>query len=267
MSSEHKVHIQAEFGERAEAYVASKDHVGGGDDLGRLLQWAEARTYRKILDVATGGGHTALAFASVTRRVVAADLTVPMLRAARDFIREKGVENVTFVAGDVEGLPFKDESFDLVTCRIAPHHFADVPLAVREVTRVLKPSGSFLLVDILGHDDPELAAFITEVERRRDPTHVRAYRKTEWKAFLLAAGLTVIEEAVVEKVREWDDWCSRTRVTAEAKADLEHLVRVAPAQVLEAFAFRVEDGRILAFTDRMLLVRAEKTRPGAAPPR
>ena len=56
---------------------------------------------------------------------------------------------------------------------------------------MLRAGGSFLVEDILGHEDEEAAAFILEVERRRDPSHVRAYRQIEWTAFLRAAGLTV----------------------------------------------------------------------------
>ena len=107
-----------------------------------------------------------------------------MLHAARGLLRERGVANATFVAGDVATLPFADGSFDLVTCRLAAHHFADLGPAVREVQRVLRSGGSLLVVDILGHDDAELAEFITTVERRRDPSHVRAYRAVEWKAIL-----------------------------------------------------------------------------------
>ena len=59
----------------------------------------------------------------------------------------------------------------------------------------------------------ECAAFITEVERRRDPSHVRAYSHREWVAFLRAAGLTVIDEKVLEKSRPWDDWTARMRMT------------------------------------------------------
>ena len=125
------------------------------------------------------------------------------------------------MAGDVEALPFRDGAFDLVTCRIAAHHFASVPAAVREVRRVLRPGGSFLLQDILGHDDAEAAAFVTEVERRRDPSHVRAYRAAEWKAFLRAAGLTTMDSAIVAKSRPWDEWTTRTRMSPEARRDLE----------------------------------------------
>src|SRR5690606_39820909 len=61
-----------------------------------------------------------------------------------------------------EDLPFADGSFDLVTCRIAPHHFADVQRAVHEVARVLRPGGLFLLIDSVAPEDPELDEFLNE---------------------------------------------------------------------------------------------------------
>ena len=249
--------VQAQFGAIADAYVASPGHAGG-DDLEQLAAWGRALSPTRVLDVATGGGHTALAFAPIARRVIACDVTEPMLRAARGLLRERGAASATFVAGDVEALPFGDGAFDLVTCRIAAHHFADVAAAVREVRRVLRPGGSFLLQDILGHDDGEAAAFITEVERRRDPSHVRAYRAVEWKAFLRAAGLTMMDSTVVAKGRPWDEWTTRTRMTPEARRDLEAFVLAAPERCRATFDFRVGDGRVESFTDRMLLVRADR---------
>ncbi len=253
----HARRVQAQFGAAAADYVRSAGHAGG-DDLERLLAWGRARRPARVLDVATGGGHTALAFAGVAARVVAFDLTEPMLRAARDFVRGRGAEGVAFVAGDVEALPFAAGTFPVVTCRIAAHHFADVPAALREVARVLAPDGVLLLQDILGHDDPDLAAFVTEVERRRDPSHVRAYRAGEWEAMLAQAGLRAVERAVTTKVRVWEEWTGRMRMTPEARRALETFVRTAPARYREAFDFRLGDGGIEAFTDRMILLRAER---------
>jgi len=249
--------VREQFGPTAQAYVASAGHRGG-DDLERLLAWGRALRPARVLDVATGGGHTALAFAAVARRVVACDLTEPMLRAARGFLRDRGVDGAAFVAGDVERLPFRDAAFPVVTCRIAPHHFADPAAAVREIARVLGPGGSFLVQDILGHDEADVAAFITEVERRRDPSHVRAYRAREWKAMLKGAGLTVIDEDVVSKVRAWDDWTGRMRMTPEARAALEAFVRAAPERHRRAFDFRLTADGVESFTDRMILLRADK---------
>jgi SAM-dependent methyltransferase len=254
--SEQARRIQEQFGGSAAAYVASAGHAGG-EDLDTLLRWGRALRPGRVLDVATGGGHTALAFAGIARHVTAYDLTEPMLGAARAWLREREAR-AAFVAGDVAALPFRDGAFDVVTCRIAAHHFADVAGAVREVRRVLRAGGSFLLQDILGHDDPAAAAFVTEVERRRDPTHVRAYRAVEWKAFLRAAGLTVFDTAVVNKQRPWAEWTARTRMTPSARAELDALVRSAPAACRDAFAFRLVGDTIESFTDRMLLLRADR---------
>lgn len=255
--TEHTRRVQDQFGAIAAAYVTSPGHAGG-DDLAQLVAWGRALSPVSVLDVATGGGHTALAFAAIARRVVAYDVTEPMLRAARGLLRERGATGTAFVAGDVEALPFEDQAFDLVTCRIAAHHFANVPAAVREVRRVLRPGGSFLLQDILGHDDAEAAAFVTEVERRRDPSHVRAYRAAEWKAFLRAAGLTTIDSAVVAKGRPWEEWTSRTRMAPDARQALDAFVLGASERCRAAFDFRVVAGRVESFTDRMLLLRADR---------
>lgn len=257
MSEDQARRVQEQFGARASAYIASAGHAAG-EDLDALLAWGRARRPARVLDVATGGGHTALAFAAIARTVVAVDLTEPMLRAARDFIRGRGPANVAFVAGDVEALPFREGAFDAVTCRIAPHHFADVPAAVRQIHRVLRPGGSFLVQDILGHDDPEANAFITEVEKRRDPSHVRAYRAAEWKAFLRAAGLTVMDEAVVRKVRVWHDWTGRMRMSAGARRGLEAFMRRAPERCRAAFDFKLAGDAVESFTDRMILLRADR---------
>ena len=257
MSDSQKAQVQAQFGPSAQDYVTSAGHAAG-EDLERLVAWGRRRAAPRVLDVATGGGHTALAFAGFTPVVVAADLTLPMLDAARDFIRGKDVANVRFVAADVEALPFRDASFGVVTCRIAAHHFPELLPAVRQVCRVLVPGGAFLIQDILGREDRELAAFILEVEKRRDPSHVRAFTQREWTAFLKAAGLTVIDEMVMEKEREWEQWTERMQMTKAAKADLERFVLAAPAACREAFAFKIDGPRILSFTDRMLLLRADK---------
>ncbi|MBI3635182.1 MAG: class I SAM-dependent methyltransferase [Candidatus Rokubacteria bacterium] len=257
MSEAHVDRVRAQFGQSADAYVQSAGHAGG-PDLDRLIAWGRDRRPARVLDVATGGGHTALAFAGIAERVVAYDVTEPMLRAARAFLLGRDARNVVYVAGDVESLPFAGGAFDLVTCRIAAHHFANVGQAVREIARVVRSGGSLLVQDILGHDDADAHAFITEVERRRDPSHVRAYRAREWNALLRGAGLTVIDETVVSKVRPWSEWTGRMRMPTEALRALEDFVRAASTAQREAFDFRLDGDRIESFSDRMLLLRADR---------
>ncbi len=73
--------VQTQFGRAATAYVHSKEHAGG-DDLARIVALAAPTADHHALDIATGGGHTALALARVAGSVTATDLTPEMLAAA-----------------------------------------------------------------------------------------------------------------------------------------------------------------------------------------
>lgn len=257
MSDPHKARVQAQFGGSAEAYVQSPGHAAGAD-LDTLVAWGRKRGARAVLDIATGGGHTAAAFGAFTPLVVSTDLTEAMVRAARGLAASRGLGGVRFTIADADTLPFKEASFGVVTCRIAAHHFPALLPPLRQIARVLEPGGSFLVEDILGHEDEDAAAFILEIEKRRDPSHVRSIPRREWEAFLRAAGLTIIDERVLPKVRPWEEWTTRTRMTPTAKAELERVVLDAPARCREAFSFVIEGGRVVSFTDRMLLLRADR---------
>ena len=141
-----KKDVQQQFGKSAASYVSSPIHKDGKDLL-KMVEMATVTGEEHLLDIATGGGHTANAFAPLVKKVTAIDLTAEMLEAAENFIKGNGHQNVEFVQGDAEKLPFSDESFDIVTCRIAPHHFPNVDIFIKEVHRVLKPQGQFLLDD------------------------------------------------------------------------------------------------------------------------
>lgn len=262
-SAQHKEAVQQQFGSTAHDYVSSPNHRSGRD-IERLVELTEPHQGDDALDIATGGGHTALAVAPHVGSVVASDLTPKMLEAAEDHIRSQGVENVSFAEADAESLPFEDASFDIVTCRIAPHHFDDIQAFAREVARVLRPGGRFVLMDSLSPEDPELDAFINELEWRRDKTHVRSYRLDEWFDVLSAAGLTVDHHELVIRSHDYESWTARSRMTPEDRAALDEWVLEQPERTLEFFGIEVEGGQIKRFIDHKALLRARKPESGAA---
>ena len=184
--------VKTQFSRTAAAYVESPGHAKGAE-LTAMVTLAERLLGnlrgRKALDVATGGGHTALAFARAGAAVTATDLTPEMLTVAQAFVHANGGETVQFTAAAAESLPFEAETFDLVTCRIAAHHFADPEQFVREAARVLHPGGLFLLVDNISPENEELAEVMNDLERRRDPSHKWAYTVRQWVVWLADAGL------------------------------------------------------------------------------
>src|ERR1700730_8256949 len=121
-AEDKKAHVQDYFSRTAQSYVASVSH-SSGQDLRRLIEIGEWDTQQVALDIATGGGHTALAVAPHVKHITVSDLTPTMLAAARSFLEKQGFTNGDFQVADAEALPFPDASFERATCRIAPHHF------------------------------------------------------------------------------------------------------------------------------------------------
>jgi SAM-dependent methyltransferase len=180
-----------------------------------------------------------------------------MLEAAQKEANARGLSNISYVEGDTQALPFADQSFDVVTCRHAPHHFPRVRQAVSEWARVLKPGGRLLLIDSISPEDDEAEAMLHEIESLRDPSHVRNYRISQWRAYLSEAGLrvsTVREESVFLDI---PSWTQRMRTPPESVAAIERLIREASLNVRERLRFEEQDG-LLSFTLPIALLLAVK---------
>jgi ubiquinone/menaquinone biosynthesis C-methylase UbiE len=256
IDQEHKQRVRERFGSAAHEYVISPGHRGGRD-MDRLVELAECTPDAEVLDVATGTGHTAFALAPHVRHVVASDLTPLMLDEARALGAEHGITNVTFEIAEAERLPVAGGSFDIVSCRIAPHHFTDCQAFVREVARVLRPGGRCVLIDSHSPEDDELDVFLNEVEQRRDPTHVRSYRLSEWTNWIEAAGLQIDIIEPFERRHEFASWTARGGMTDAGRAALERYMLDAPERVRDYFTVRVtEDGHVESFGDHKFLLRA-----------
>ena len=215
---------QARYSQFAEGYVTSETHAKGSD-LDRLLAIAQPQAHWRALDIATGGGHTALKFAPHVSAVVATDLTPRMLDKAREFIiGERGIGNISFEQADAENLPFENAEFDLVTCRIAPHHFPDVPRFLGECARVLTPSGVLMLQDHLLPAHEESARFVDAFECLRDPSHNRAFNASEWEAMFVGAGLEPEYSEVYIKRHDFIPWVQRQGNDAATVARLVALL-------------------------------------------
>src|SRR5258708_18744611 len=114
-----------------------------------ILETAQLRPGLRVLDLASGVGDPALSIAAKVTpsgRVTATDLGPGMISLAEELARKKGLTNIEFREASAESLPFADESYDALTCRFGIMFFPDLPRALRECLRVLKPGGRVVFV-------------------------------------------------------------------------------------------------------------------------
>ncbi|WP_429885263.1 class I SAM-dependent methyltransferase [Geoalkalibacter halelectricus] len=259
MDKGFKEKVKEQFTRTAERYVHDEGFARGEDLI-------EAATLLKptpddlMLDVATGGGHTALFFAPLVRSVVASDLTMQILKKAQEFISEEGgIENVTFREADAEDLPFPAGSFTLLTCRIAPHHFPDVPQALKEFFRVLRRGGRMVIIDTLLPEDPEVAALYQAMEQMRDPTHVQAFSEKTWRGMVENAGFTNIKTKSFPKIHDFVTWAKRSGLDRQGVQKLNKFFIDAPQKFHDYFQVETFAGEVESYTDKKILIYA--TRP------
>ena len=187
---------------RADAYRESPTHAGDAD-LDTVVEMCDPHEGKTFLDVASGGGH-------VARR-----------------LREQGAQVVTLdpspgmgadVLASAEHIPFADGSFDCVVTRIAPHHFQSIGDAVGEIARV--SNGEVVIEDTLYSSEEH-----EQIEKLRDPTHVRSYSEEEWRELLVDAGLEVERVEYFEKTHDTEEWLARAGCTGEDAARVRELLR------------------------------------------
>ncbi|MCB0167050.1 MAG: class I SAM-dependent methyltransferase [Anaerolineae bacterium] len=242
MSDELKAKVKSQFGVSADSYATSDVHAQG-ESLGMLLNLVKPQPEWQALDVATGAGHTAMLFAPHVAHVIASDLTEPMLTKTAQLAAERGLTNLETRSADAEALSFDDNAFDLVTCRLAFHHFPNPHQALSEIARVLKPGGIFGLSDNITVPDKQAAGYYNAYEKLRDPSHHWVYPQVRLEAMLEKAGLKVEATSnVMTKEFEFHKWADRQNVSDPNKDKLLEMMRHIPESLQPLLAPRWADG-------------------------
>ncbi|MBW4496751.1 MAG: methyltransferase domain-containing protein [Oscillatoria princeps RMCB-10] len=232
---EHSETVREQFDRAAAAYAASPIFAKG-HDLALMVQTGSPAPDMTVLDVGCGAGHTAFAFAPHVREVTGIDLSPGMRAVATQQAAARGIANVRFQEAGATQLPFADSQFDIVTCRYVAHHFPDLTPALKEIVRVLKPGGQFLVTDIISPDDGALALFIDRIEILRDPSHRHDWTIFEWQAAGESAGMPLAAIAEWKVPVDFADWTARQQTPPAAVAKLEALLDSAPPAAQSAFS-------------------------------
>lgn len=248
---EHDVLVAQQFGSTARAYLESATHASG-EDLEILGAEVAAVPDAVVLDLGCGAGHASFAVAPHAASVTAYDLTAQMLAVVEREASARNLRNITTVQGMAEVLPFPDSQFDFVISRYSAHHWHDVPAALHEMRRVLKPRGEALLIDTAGGPTPLLDTHLQAIEILRDPSHIRDYSAREWLALFAEAGFTGSVRKEWPVKLEFSSWVARQRTSPERVAAIHALWSEAPDEVRSFFDVQPDS----SFTLQKVLIAA-----------
>ncbi len=234
------------FDRRAEDYAkgcfASKEH------LEAMLLAAEPEATQLALDVACGHGFLTEELASQVKLAVGIDLAGGMLP-------ERG--RACYLLGDAEHLPFRGESFDILFCRFSFHHFPSPERALAEMYRVLRQGGTLVLADGISSELEEKSQYLNQVEKLRDPSHVKLYSKSELLRMLVEGGFAIARVFHWELHQELEDWLSRAVGDESLKARLREIMKAELEENRTGLIFWEDSGKIY-FAYQTVIIAATK---------
>lgn len=234
------------FDESAFNYKTSSDHKAG-TDLDILKRIFENKKFGKTLDVATAAGHCAKIFSA--NQYFVSDLSLNMLKEALS-----GWPAPSAVQNCAEAFPFKTQTFDLVSCRIALHHFKGAESFFKESFRVLKNRGFLVLIDSLVDIED---AYLNTIEFVRDPSHFRSYTFKE--IVDMTSDFFRIEfSQLLYKKHNFGEWAKRLNPSERRLEKISQAFKELPEHIKQELSLEIVDENILSYTDKKAVIILRK---------
>jgi ubiquinone/menaquinone biosynthesis C-methylase UbiE len=241
-----------QFSRQAGAY--SKGIFADRTHLSEIIRRSCVTRNNRVLDIAAGSGFLAIEFAKLAEKVIGADITRNMLLQAREKQKDSGLENIGFILSDVESLPFAIESFNIVSCRFAFHHFPDPMKALREMKRVCKNQGKIVLVDGVSSENSQKSLFHNRIERLRDPSHVRIYKLSEIEQMFNGIDAAIKEISHWDMLMDFEDWMKRAGTREKEKTIIEESMKGSIEGDSTGLHVNLVNGRLVFTYDTVILI-------------
>jgi SAM-dependent methyltransferase len=237
------------FAARAATYDASSSWCTD-DSLGEMtVRAAAAGPADHVLDVACGTGLVSRLFHGRVARVVGVDITAQMADQALAHLDE-------LVITPAEHLPFAADSFDVVVSRQGIQ-FMQLPAAVDEMVRVLRPGGRIVLINLCAYGEQDKEEYF-EILRLRNPVRRHFFLREDLERLLREAGCRDVRLETLISVEDVDVWSDNGAIEDDRREAIQDAYRNASPGFSEVHGVRVDDGRIL---DRMLFGVAVGLKP------
>lgn len=176
-----------------------------------------------VLEAAAGTCVCGRVIAPFVKSVVCLDATPAMLAVGETEAKKQGIDNMQFINGYVEEIPFADQNFDIVLTRLAFHHFTDMEKPFAEMNRVLKPSGQLVVIDMEASIRP-LREVEDKIETMRDPSHVKNRSQEEILALYKRYDYHITKQETTRIPVSLTAWMDLTNTPVAVRREIERLM-------------------------------------------
>jgi len=229
--------------------------------LQHLLKFAQLPKGLSVLDVGCGSGELAMLLAEEgAREVVGIDISPTMLETAelmRLSSHSPAAARVSFRLAPAHALPFRDERFDAVVCRLVLHHNHKPQLILEEMARVLKHGGVLILADLLSADDPVKRATQNAIEEKRDPSHVAIFSAEQYRKLVVSAGFVIEGEQIAVFERELEEWLDDMYAEPETRMVVREMIEAGLETDAAGLHARRQADKLF-FEQRLFYIKAVK---------
>ena len=222
----HIDQVRTEFEKQASSFNDSRHSIGSHEIMEWIIKTVQPSPTQSVLDVAAGTALLGRALAKVVKKVTALDATRAMLEVARNAAAEEGLQNVHFLNGEADQIPFRNDEFDLVVSRLAVHHFLNPEAVISEMCRVCKSTGKVIIIDLLSPAESGLQSRYNELERMRDPSHTMALTEGQiLQAFNKVGGSAIVRDIKTVEV-DFETWVKLTKTPHDVFEKIKHSLQL-----------------------------------------
>lgn len=255
-SSFNPLSVKDQFDNNVQHYLGASQ-MADSELLDLIVQHARPQPEDQVLDVACGAGFLTCALARLVKRAEGVDLSGAMLREAGNHARSLGLVNTSFQQADSASLPFKEQAFDIVTCKLALHYFPDPDRAIGEMKRVVKRGGRIVLIDRVSSENRQHQEYHNNIEMLRTPAKNKIYSASGIVCLLEQQGLTLERVVDYEQYQDVDEWLETTGAPEENQNRARELLLRSLADDSAGLKLFSVDGR-LKLTHRIVIIAADR---------
>ena len=215
--------IKEQFNRQAENF-ANWSISKNVDYLNAYFDFCKIQPSDRLLDVACGPGEFTIFIAKRIKEARGVDISDREIEIAKALINEFGLKNVAFDCSDVEHLPIEDNSYSIVVCKSAFHHFINPYRVFNEMIRCCESGGKISIQDIVAYEDKYINDFFETFDKLVDISHNRVLSQNEFNKLYKDSQIVKTGEFRIDVDLNMNEYLGHAKQDKEAQNKIKILL-------------------------------------------